>query len=191
MKAAFSPSRPNKPEVEGKSHSRTVGRLSARKRHGLDQFWSDLPGTTQRSWHIALIGGLRAERRSAGIPAASRAFGHWRCGNLRVPTGISGSLVRDPRGMRRCRNWQKERFCAGIAIPSPLVRAGAKFENGVLVERPDESASGDAHAALHADPRALTAPLGAGQFPLIVICQCAVARRVVAPRRGARQRPGG
>jgi hypothetical protein len=28
-----------------------------------------------------------------------------------------------------------------------LVRAGAKFGNAVLVERPDESASGDAHAA--------------------------------------------
>ena len=28
-----------------------------------------------------------------------------------------------------------------------LVKAGAKFENGVLVERPDESASGDTHAA--------------------------------------------
>jgi hypothetical protein len=28
-----------------------------------------------------------------------------------------------------------------------LVRAGAKFENGVLVERPDQSASGDTHAA--------------------------------------------
>jgi integrase len=28
-----------------------------------------------------------------------------------------------------------------------LVRAGAKFENGVLVERPDESTSGDTHAA--------------------------------------------
>jgi putative transposase len=28
-----------------------------------------------------------------------------------------------------------------------LIRAGAKFENGVLVERPDESASGDTHAA--------------------------------------------
>jgi putative transposase len=28
-----------------------------------------------------------------------------------------------------------------------LVRAGAKFENGVLVERPGESASGDTHAA--------------------------------------------
>jgi len=28
-----------------------------------------------------------------------------------------------------------------------LVRVGAKFENGVLVERPDESASGDTHAA--------------------------------------------
>jgi transposase-like protein len=27
------------------------------------------------------------------------------------------------------------------------VRAGAKFENGVLVERPDESTSGDTHAA--------------------------------------------
>jgi hypothetical protein len=27
-----------------------------------------------------------------------------------------------------------------------LVRAGPKFENGVLVERPDESASGDTHA---------------------------------------------
>jgi hypothetical protein len=28
-----------------------------------------------------------------------------------------------------------------------LVRAGAKFENGILVERPDESASGETHAA--------------------------------------------
>jgi putative transposase len=28
-----------------------------------------------------------------------------------------------------------------------LVTAGAKFENGVLVERPDESTSGDTHAA--------------------------------------------
>jgi hypothetical protein len=28
-----------------------------------------------------------------------------------------------------------------------LVRAGAKFENGVLVERRDESTSGDTHAA--------------------------------------------
>jgi hypothetical protein len=28
-----------------------------------------------------------------------------------------------------------------------LVRAGAKFETGVLVERPAESASGDTHAA--------------------------------------------
>jgi hypothetical protein len=28
-----------------------------------------------------------------------------------------------------------------------LVRAGSKFENGVLVERPDESASGETHAA--------------------------------------------
>src|SRR5262249_31770205 len=28
-----------------------------------------------------------------------------------------------------------------------LVRAGATFENGILVERPDESASGDTHAA--------------------------------------------
>jgi hypothetical protein len=27
-----------------------------------------------------------------------------------------------------------------------LVRAGATFKNGVLVERPDESASGDTHA---------------------------------------------
>jgi hypothetical protein len=27
------------------------------------------------------------------------------------------------------------------------VRAGAKFANGVLVERPDESTSGDTHAA--------------------------------------------
>jgi lipid A disaccharide synthetase len=33
------------------------------------------------------------------------------------------------------------------AHPVALVRAGAKFENGVLVERPDESASGDTHAA--------------------------------------------
>ena len=28
-----------------------------------------------------------------------------------------------------------------------LIRAGAKFENGVLIERPDESTSGDIRAA--------------------------------------------
>ena len=52
------------------------------------------------------------------------------------------------------------------AHPVALVRAGAKFENGVLVERPDESTSGDTHAARHADPQALTIPLGAvRRFP--------------------------
>jgi hypothetical protein len=61
-----------------------------------------------------------------------------------------------------------------------LVRSGAKFENGVLVERPDESTSGDTHAVGHADPQALSIPLEA--------CGCspdghlpgAVARRGVA-----------
>jgi hypothetical protein len=63
-----------------------------------------------------------------------------------------------------------------------LVRADGDFENGVLVERPDESTSGDTHAACHADPLALTIPLAGGAaISLIVICQCAVARRVVAP----------
>jgi putative transposase len=33
------------------------------------------------------------------------------------------------------------------AHPFALVRAGAKFEIGVLVERPDESTGGDTHAA--------------------------------------------
>ena len=33
-----------------------------------------------------------------------------------------------------------------------LVRAGATFENGVLIERPDESTSGDTHATRRADP---------------------------------------
>ena len=36
-----------------------------------------------------------------------------------------------------------------------LVRAGAKFENGKLIERADES-GGHAHAAWHADPQVLT-----------------------------------
>jgi len=35
----------------------------------------------------------------------------------------------------------------GSTHPVGLVRAGAKFENGVLVERPDESTNGDTHAA--------------------------------------------
>lgn len=47
-------------------------------------------------------------------------------------------------------------------------------------------------AASHADPQALSIQLeGVRQFPLIVIGQCPVARRVAAPWRGARQRPEG
>jgi hypothetical protein len=42
-----------------------------------------------------------------------------------------------------------------------LVRAGAKCEGAVLVERPGESTGGDTHAARHADPQASTIPLGA------------------------------
>jgi hypothetical protein len=46
-----------------------------------------------------------------------------------------------------------------------LVRAGAKFENGAPVGRPDESTSGDTHAAWPADPQALTIPQGVWPFP--------------------------
>jgi hypothetical protein len=53
-------------------------------------------GVTDRSWR------LRSERRLAGIPDLSRAFRLCRCGDLRVPPGASGGLLRDQRGMRRC-----------------------------------------------------------------------------------------
>ena len=38
-----------------------------------------------------------------------------------------------------------------------LIRAGTRFENSNLIERPDES-GGDQHVALHADPPLLTIP---------------------------------
>jgi len=38
------------------------------------------------------------------------------------------------------------------------VRTGAKFDNGKLIERRDES-GGDQQVALHADPQVLTIPL--------------------------------
>ena len=58
---------------------------------------------------------------------------------------------------------------------------GAKFENGVLVERPNESASGDTHAHDALIHRPWLFLSGRAAVPLIVICQCAVVRRVVAP----------
>jgi hypothetical protein len=39
-----------------------------------------------------------------------------------------------------------------------LVRAGAVFKNGKLIERPDESAGGGQQVARHADPQVLTIP---------------------------------
>jgi len=53
-------------------------------------------GVTGRSWRF------RAERGSAGISGRSRPFSPARCGDLRVPAAIPGSLVRDQRGMSRC-----------------------------------------------------------------------------------------
>jgi len=41
-----------------------------------------------------------------------------------------------------------------------LVRAGAVFKNGKLIERPDESEGGDPQVARHADPQVLTIPHG-------------------------------
>ena len=41
----------------------------------------------------------------------------------------------------------QDRWRPSIRPLVALVRAGSKFENGVLVERPDESTSGDTHAA--------------------------------------------
>jgi len=61
-----------------------------------------------------------------------------------------------------------------------LVRAGSNFENGVLVDRPDKSASGDTHSALHADPQPLTIALGAVRHSPDVMCQHAKAPRVAA-----------
>ena len=43
----------------------------------------------------------------------------------------------------------------------------------------------------HSELRPEAVDHGRAANPLIVICQCSVARRVVARWRGARQRPGG
>jgi hypothetical protein len=40
-----------------------------------------------------------------------------------------------------------------------LVPAGARFEKGILVERPDAESGGDQQVACHADPQVLTIPL--------------------------------
>jgi putative transposase len=54
-------------------------------------------------------------------------------------------------GIAMASNPSSRHSAAGVPSIPPtliaLVRAGAKFENGVLVERPDEATSGDTHAA--------------------------------------------
>jgi putative transposase len=64
---------------------------------------------------------------------------------LHPTTRLAGRRDRD--GVQLI-EWAQHRWRAvNSAHLVALVRAGAKFENGVLVERPDESTSGDTHAA--------------------------------------------
>jgi putative transposase len=60
-------------------------------------------------------------------------------------TRLAGRRDRD--GVRTHESAQHRWRAVNSAHLVALVRAGAKFENGVLVERPDESPSGDTHAA--------------------------------------------
>jgi hypothetical protein len=54
---------------------------------------------------------------------------------------------RDRDGVQTHRVGTAPLACRQSAHLVALVRAGSKFENGVLVELPDESTSGDTHAA--------------------------------------------
>ena len=67
-------------------------------------------GVTGRSWR------LRADRGSAGIPGARRCFRPLRCGDSRVPAAVTGDLLRDERGMRRCLNSERDEIRAGAVV---------------------------------------------------------------------------
>jgi UDP-N-acetylglucosamine--N-acetylmuramyl-(pentapeptide) pyrophosphoryl-undecaprenol N-acetylglucosamine transferase len=77
------------------------------------------------------------------------------------------------------------RRTADAGLPAayvPLALGGS--EKRLKAEPPRRKTAGASRwsAHPHAEPEALTIPLGAVRaVPLIVICQCAVARRVVAP----------
>jgi hypothetical protein len=64
-------------------------------------------GVTGRSWRF------RAERGYAGICGVSRALRFCRCGDWRVRPGVSGSLVRDQRGMSSCPYSEQSGMCTG------------------------------------------------------------------------------
>ena len=78
-------------------------RTLIRRRHraratGLEPATSGVTGRSCR---------FRSRRGCAGIPAVSRVFRHWRCGDCPVGAGASGDLLRDGRGMRRCLSCQR------------------------------------------------------------------------------------
>ena len=65
----------------------------------------------------------------------------------RVAKGPGSRAAGNAMAFERIESAQHRWRAGNSAHLVALVRAGAKFENGVLVERPDESASGDTHAA--------------------------------------------
>src|SRR5207237_9857154 len=81
---------------------------------------------TALSWIFLASSGFSSQRRTRA--PGSRAAGH----------AMAFKLIESAQTRRR-------------AVNAPhlvaLVRAGAVFKNGVLVERPDESTSADTHAA--------------------------------------------
>jgi putative transposase len=64
-----------------------------------------------------------------------------------APTGCRCRPTRGARSFKLIESAQHRWRAVNSAHLVALVRAGAKFENGVLVERPDESTSDDTHAA--------------------------------------------
>ena len=75
------------------------------------------------------------------------------------PPGFAASHQGPRLPRRRCRDRvQAHRINAPHLVA--LVRAGAVFKNGKLIERPDESEARDQHVAGHADPQVLTIPGG-------------------------------
>jgi hypothetical protein len=95
-------------------------------------------GVTGRSWRF------RVERGSAGIPVNRRALRPCGCGDSREPTGPSGRLVRDERGMISCLNGKRSRLERdGPAAPRCPSSAAARLRlrRKVPVPSVDGSAS--------------------------------------------------
>jgi hypothetical protein len=77
-------------------------------------------GVTGRSWR------LRAERGSAGIPAVTKAFRPWRCGDSRVLAGASGAQRplsgRENLGSAEhgaSSSWDERRYMRERPLPRP------------------------------------------------------------------------